>query len=279
MSLLRTRKAVYVGAGTDLIPVFLLAADTREFIMIDSQPFSRHGRRMHTSAPTVTEANSKEEQQREFLLAATATATKNKFLLKLHAVMTQNAFSKSDHDHRAGIIEYYNPFTDQTVRYFYNCPFPEFASPRLWEEIGTCDTLYLAGYDPHRLVLDTMMAAAAAAALAPAAPIRIVTHQHTCYRHQDGNSLDARDSTFETLWNGWTSVGGGARGGSSDDDIFEYLQFCEKREWRYWDPCHMLSSSVRANHTTISLPTFRDVENHRGSRLHPKMNNVHRATC
>ena len=90
-------KALYVGAGTDILPV-IMYQDIKDFYYIDSQPASEFGT----------------------LGFADKTFYRANFLSNLSKVMHNNNFKIREETHN--YLRYYNPTTEQNIHYYINTP-------------------------------------------------------------------------------------------------------------------------------------------------------------
>ena len=139
-------KAIYVGAGTDILPL-LLFPTIREWIYMDSLPRSEWG-----------------------TLPSTPSTT---FLPLLHSLLRDNGWiqqtpkepnaAKEPKDR----IVYQNPITKQRLTYFINTACPEELTEDHRRLFATADTLVLIGHDP--VILDMLP------------HIHLITNLHTTY--------------------------------------------------------------------------------------------------
>lgn len=149
-------KAVYIGAGVDLIP-FIVYDSIKTFIYVDSQPISEFG--------MVGWCDSK--------------MYRHSFLDSLDKVMSQNKLSFVN-DMMVNDINYLEYRTDDNrcIKYFVNTPFPEKVDMALHDEIASSDTLIICGYHPPSSII-TMM------------PLlkNIICDNHTSYTYDVVNYL------------------------------------------------------------------------------------------
>lgn len=117
-------KAVYVGAGCDIIPVILFP-EIREFIFIDSQPKTECRNGLCYDANFVPR------------------------LEKLFAANNFMTITKS-----ANYVEFGGD--SQTVKYYLNTQFPEGLNAEIKKQLGECTNLIVCGHDPHKVILDLM---------------------------------------------------------------------------------------------------------------------------
>ena len=136
--------AVYVGAGTDIIPL-LLFPTIREWIYMDSLPRSEWG--TLPSTPSLT------------------------FLPLLHSLLQASGWvqqtPKDDKEPKDHIV-YQNPITKQRLTYFINTACPEELTEEHRRLFATADTLVLIGHDP--VILDMLPSR-----------IHLITNLHTTY--------------------------------------------------------------------------------------------------
>ena len=142
--------AVYVGAGTDILPL-LLFPNIREWIYMDSLPRSEWG-----------------------TLPSTPSTT---FLPLLHSLLQANGWRKEPKDadkepkdadkEPKDRIVYQNPTTKQRLTYFINTACPEELTEEHRRLFATADTLVLIGHDP--VLLDMLPR------------IHLITNLHTTY--------------------------------------------------------------------------------------------------
>jgi hypothetical protein len=161
------KKAVYIGAGIDIIPVLMLST-IKEFIYIDSQPFSEHG--------TMTYSDTFETKHVEKEERFTNLFSRPNFIPILRSVFKQNDFTIVNET--ADFILFNRK--KQTVKYYYSCAFPEYVDEQIRQDLIDCDTLILCGYDPNKIILDYIQIPT------------IITNSHTIYdKPEDSNSLFA----------------------------------------------------------------------------------------
>lgn len=140
-------KAIYIGAGLDILPA-LLFPSIKEFIFIDSQPFSEFGTHAYhiESEKFISTLNVLKKDQFENLFSRPT------FMPTLEKVMNQNNFqqSKSTPDY----ILYQNQITNQTIKYYYSFSFPEYLDESILNEIKSCNTIIVCGHHPNKVVLE-----------------------------------------------------------------------------------------------------------------------------
>jgi len=138
-------KAVYIGAGLDIIPV-LLYQDIKKFIFIDSQPQSEFGEFGFT--------------EKKFF--------KNNFISTLNNIMKKNNFTLITTSNN--LLVFVNKDTEQEICYYINTPFP-IINQEVINELKDSTILILCGHDPHIKILEYMT------------PVRIICNLHTCYNN------------------------------------------------------------------------------------------------
>lgn len=137
------KRAVYIGAGTDIIPV-LMFPNIKEFIFIDSQPFSEFGDMTYTDDGATGNAKRNERHINLF--------SRPHFLKELEQAMRQNNYVIKQHEVDNYIL--FEGGDGQTIKYYYSCAFPEHVEERLMFELAECDTIILCGHDPHISILN-----------------------------------------------------------------------------------------------------------------------------
>ena len=125
------KKAVYIGAGNDIIP-FIVCDMIDTFVYIDSQPISEFG---------LTGWDDK-------------TMYRYSFLNDIDKVMLQNNMVLSNQT--LNYLEYLEGLEYRRIKYFINTPFPEKVDTFLLKEIATSDTLIIAGYRPNSVIIKMM---------------------------------------------------------------------------------------------------------------------------
>jgi hypothetical protein len=140
-------KAIYIGAGTDILPA-LLFPDLKEFIFIDSQPFSEFGTHTyHVEGENHISTHDVLKKDRFDNLFS-----RPNFLPSLEKVMNQNNFQQSTST--PDYILYHNLTTKQTIKYYYSCSFPEYLDNDLICDIKSCNTLIVCGHHPNKVILN-----------------------------------------------------------------------------------------------------------------------------
>lgn len=157
-------KAVYIGAGLDILPV-LLNDNIKEFIYIDSQPTSEFGMLGFTD--------------KKFF--------RKNFLETLNTIMHNNNFKLKTNENNC--LKYYNDNTNQTINYHINTPFPENLNNELITKINDCDVLICIGHDPDKKILEYIKK-----------PFTFIGSTHTCYQSNKENYETPLNSTFLELY-------------------------------------------------------------------------------
>jgi len=158
-------KAVYVGAGLDILPV-LLNEDIKEFIYIDSQPKSEFGMLGFL-------------EKRFF---------RKNFLEQLNTVMHNNNFKQKISE--TNYLKYFNEDTKQNINYYINTPFPDKLNDKIIEHIRDSNVLICIGHDPDKQILEYMKQ-----------PFTFIGSTHTCYQHKKDNYETPEKSSFLELHN------------------------------------------------------------------------------
>ena len=91
--------------------------------------------------------------------------------------MNQNNFKslKSTPDY----ILYQNQITNQTIKYYYSCSFPEYLDESILDDIKSCNTIIVCGHHPNKVVLEYIQS-----------PTYLIGNNHTHYDYD----LDDEDS-------------------------------------------------------------------------------------
>jgi len=157
-------KAVYIGAGLDILPV-LLNEDIKDFIYIDSQPTSEFG----------------------ILGFLDKTFFRKNFLESLKNIMQNNNFKLQTNNNNC--ITYLNNNTNQTINYYINTPFPDKLNDNLINKISECDVLICIGHDPDKKILEYIKK-----------PFSFIGSTHTCYEYNKETYETPQNSTFLELY-------------------------------------------------------------------------------
>lgn len=152
-------KAVYIGAGCDIIPVILLNK-IDEFIYIDSLPETEYG-------------------------TFRCTGPDMRFIPRLCKLLKANGFTLRSQD--ANYLEFHSE-KGRSMKYYINTPFPEGVTPEIKQHLAAAESLIVCGYDPHRLVLELMPRLK-----------NIICNTHTCYVMKDDEYECKEISLFNRL--------------------------------------------------------------------------------
>ncbi len=158
-------KAVYIGSGTDIIPVIVLDNIT-EFIYVDSQPQSEFG----------------------MFLYENSALYRDYFVPHFENIMLNNNFNLTQK--RQNYLEYKND-KDKIIKYFINTPFPEKITDDIKKELVNSENLILAGFDPNKKILNLMPNL-----------LNIYCNTHTVYNCPDNeyeDELSMNNSVFREL--------------------------------------------------------------------------------
>ena len=131
---------------------------------------------------------------------------------------------------------YYSEETNQTIKYYYSCAFPEYISNELINDMKACNTLIIAGHDPHKEVIKYLQT-----------PAFIIGNCHTVYS-VDSNDEEYSNSTIRTLLvenNRQTSL--------------TYFLMKENKEFEYWIPDNIVPSII-SNYRIILCKNLQDFE-------------------
>ena len=120
-------KAIYIGANTDIEPI-LLYKNIKEWILVDSQPFSEFGI----------------DRRKGF--------ERNYFIPELLEVMEKNNFTTSKYVKDKYYI-FTNNKTNQNIKYHINCGIPEEYN-KIKDDIKDWDVLVNIGFDPDKIILN-----------------------------------------------------------------------------------------------------------------------------
>lgn len=127
---IKINKAVYIGAGTDIIPVIVLDNIT-EYIYIDSQPQSECG----------------------MLFYENYVLFRDYFIPNFQKIMANNNFTLTQN--KNNYLEFKNT-NGKIIKYFINTPFPEKLTDEIKKELTDSENLILSGFDPNKVVLELM---------------------------------------------------------------------------------------------------------------------------
>jgi hypothetical protein len=210
-----SQKAVYIGAGTDIVPVLLF--DTiDEYIYIDSQPFSEFGTETYIVKTNTAKHVSRDERFfNDF--------SRGNFMENLIDVMKQNYFR---------IVEKNDDFllfknNKKTIKYYYSCAFPEYITEEMKDELKDCNVLILVGHDPHKDILKYIKL-----------PTTIIASNNTVYR-PDSTDENYNRSTFRIL--------------NEDKNLINKGHLIKMiKDYDCWDPKCKLPS-IKNNYKIVSI--------------------------
>jgi len=170
-----SQKAIYIGAGIDIVPVLLF--DTiDEYIYIDSQPFSEFGTQTYIIKTNTAKHVSRDERFfNDF--------SRGNFMENLINVMKQNYFRMVEKND--DFLLFKND--KKTIKYYYSCAFPEHITEEMKDELKDCNVLILIGHDPHKNILKYIKL-----------PTTIIASNNTVYR-PDLTNENYNKSTFRIL--------------------------------------------------------------------------------
>ena len=225
------QNAIYIGAGTDLIPVIIFS-NIHKFIFVDSRPFSEHGTQTYVSATNIARKVDKKDRFENCL-------SRPNFIPTLDKVMNNNNFVKKAETDEYFL--YYSEETNQTIKYYYSCAFPEYISNELINDMKACNTLIIAGHDPHKEVLKYLQT-----------PAFIIGNCHTVYS-VDSNDEEYSNSTIRTI------IEDQSLSRTQNSHSINYFLIKENKEWEYWIPDNILPSIVN-NYRIILCKSLVDFE-------------------
>jgi hypothetical protein len=154
--------AVYIGAGTHIKPINAIIDGEyiKTMLCFDSLP--------NTQFPTIDHINS-DESQIHFLRELRNNARNLGFFESFPLI--------------------FNNSNGQEIRYFTNTPFPSGVTEDLRQEIGKADTLVIAGYHPHKDILDMMNK-----------PINIICCKNTYYGFKETNENSIVTKLYKDIY-------------------------------------------------------------------------------
>lgn len=216
-------KAVYIGAGTDLIPV-IIVDEIKEFIYIDSQPFSEYGTLIYDIKKDLSYTVEKKDRIEN-------SFSRNCFLSNLYKIMDQIQFK---------LIESNDDFllfknNDRSIKYYYSCAFPEYINDNIIDDIKTCDTIIMAGHDPNKIIFNYLQN-----------PINFIGDSHTSYCHYNKKDEQYIDSSFEYIIN-------------NPKIINKYYIMKEINEYNYWED-HTQTYQIKSNFELIELKKLDNIK-------------------
>lgn len=124
-----TKKAVYIGAGLDVMP-YLCLKDVNQFIAIDSEPL--YGGGLETA-----------KNNHHYI---------NEWFKKLDKKMSGIGYNQ--HYNGLNLIVYKNK--NQIVKYYYNTIFPNYVDQNLENELSDVDVLIDIGHHPNYKLLELL---------------------------------------------------------------------------------------------------------------------------
>lgn len=220
-------KAIYIGAGLDILPA-LLFPTLKEFIFIDSQPFSEFGThtyhiegKNHISSQDVLK---KDRFENLF--------SRPLFMPQLEKVMNNNNFQQSEST--PDYILYQNQITLQTIKYYYSCSFPEYLDNDIIHEIKSCNTIILCGYHPNKIILDLIQS-----------PTYLIGNNRTYYGYDSDDSDSEKNLIRPILEN--------------PSLINKYYSIKLIEDYEYWDQ-DTLIPSVITKYTVKECSSLKDMK-------------------
>jgi len=136
MILLDCMKALYIGAGTDVIPQNTFK-HIKDWICVDSEPCQNYRDRPSRSQ------NDKNCNMR--------------YVHYLHKIYEEIGFTMIHQNTEEHKVVFVNVSTGQTVTYYYNHPYSDkYCAPEVAFHIETSDALVVKGYIPHACLLEKL---------------------------------------------------------------------------------------------------------------------------
>lgn len=178
------QRAIYVGAGLDIMPA-LLFPQIKEFMFVDSLPFSAHGNiayNVHADRVTYVARDQRAEN----------AYSRRDFLPRLRRIIMQNNFELAED---APDYLLFRGEDSRVLQYFHSCAFPEHITPAIANKLSGADTLIIAGHDPHHDVLGFM-----------SPPFTLIVNNNTVYT-SDPTDQDYRTSTCRELRDNQALIG------------------------------------------------------------------------
>lgn len=213
-------KLLYIGAGLDLVPVIYFE-DIKEFIYIDSQPFSEFGTLTYDEVTEISKDVGKEDR---FVNGFSRLL----FIDNLCKIMKQIHFNLQEETDKYMLFQNSN----QTVRYYYSCAFPEYIDDEIIDDIHDCDTIYMAGYSPHKDVFKYL-----------SNPIYFIGNQHTVYNDEEDD--DWMNSSFNYIHDNPT--------------VFKkYYILKDLVEYEYWKH-DLITNKIRDYHELKECKNLEDI--------------------
>ena len=215
--------AVYVGAGLDIVPILVLR-HIKQFIYIDSQPFSEFGTHVYTNKYESFDATVNTRQNHEENNLFGRPTFKERF----EQLMKQNNFIVQSETKYCWI--YKNDY-GQVIKYHVSCAFPEFLTEEIKKDISECNTLILCGHFPNNRILSLMYE-----------PKYIICNCHTVYTYD----ADEKDSSVIKYL-------------LDNQHIPEkYFLLKEYKKYDYWEHTNIVED-IRDNYNVIPCNTLDDV--------------------
>ena len=144
--------AVYLGCGSDVVPLLALRGSIQKFVLVESQSAFEFGSRVKHSG----------------------------FFLVLRQTLFAAGFSFSRCVTSTHWL-FVNRSTKTIVSVWFECPFPLVLPARLKNEIRDATTLICCGFLPHKSILSLMRS-----------PVRLVTNNATLLDEEDDDDVDIR---------------------------------------------------------------------------------------
>lgn len=205
-------KAIYIGAGLDILPA-LLFPSLKEFIFIDSQPFSEFG--THTyhveGEKHISTHDVLKKDRFENLFSRPL------FLPSLEKVMNQNNFKSVQSTPE--YILYQNNLTNQTIKYYYSCSFPEYLDDTILEDIKSCNTIIVCGHHPKKEVLEYIQS-----------PTYLIGNSRTNYEY-DLDDEDSKKSLIKPILD-------------NPGLINKYYSIKQIEDYEWWDSKSLIPSVI-----------------------------------
>ena len=219
-------KAVYIGAGTDIIPIVVLD-DIQEFIYIDSQPFSEFGTMTYNNyTESITYIQNRVD-------TINNSFSRNDFIDRLKKLMKQNEI-KITNENRSYLE--FKTKSNQTIKYYYSYSFPEYLDDSLKSELKSCNTIVMAGFDPNKEIFNYLQK-----------PTYFVAGSHTCYSKVIDDDIEK--SSFKLLT-------------EKPDIISKYYLLKEKKEYEYWLDENIIPE-IKKNYKLIEIDNIQSIDKYK----------------
>jgi hypothetical protein len=220
-------KAVYIGAGLDIIPILVLD-DVKEFIYIDSQPFSEFGTMTYNDKiDTVTYV-----KDRTHIFYN--SFSRNDFISRLKKLIEQNNIKIINENN--SYLEFQTK-ANQKIKYYYSYSFPEHLDDALKTELKTCNTIVMAGFDPNKEIFNYLQK-----------PTYFIGGCHTCYsKDPDDEGIDT--SSFKLL-------------ADKPDIINKYYLLKEKNKYEYWVDINIMPE-IKNNYKIIQIDNIQSINKYK----------------